>query len=73
MVTCEIINRDLGNHVKAIKYYQQSIEQANKVSDWYTLSWVYSMTCISFILQNVIQLMPLRVLSFLNNSMIQLS
>jgi len=36
------INRDLGNHVKAIKYYQQSIEQANKVSDWYTLSWVYN-------------------------------
>jgi tetratricopeptide (TPR) repeat protein len=36
------INRDLGNHGKAIKYYQQSIEQANKVSDWYTLSWVYN-------------------------------
>jgi len=36
------INRDLDNHGKAIKYYQQSIEQANKVADWYTLSWVYN-------------------------------
>jgi tetratricopeptide (TPR) repeat protein len=36
------INRDLGNHEKAVKYYQKSIEQANKVADWYTLSWVYN-------------------------------
>jgi hypothetical protein len=35
------INRDLGNPDKAIKYYSKAIEQAKKIHDYYTLSWVY--------------------------------
>ncbi len=36
------INRDLGNNEKAISYYMQSIDNAKKSADWYTLSWVYN-------------------------------
>jgi tetratricopeptide (TPR) repeat protein len=35
------INRDLGNPDKAIKYYSKAIEQAKKIHDYYTLSWVF--------------------------------
>jgi tetratricopeptide (TPR) repeat protein len=35
------IYRDLGNLVESIINYQQAINQAKKVNDWYSLSWVY--------------------------------
>ncbi len=35
------INRDLGNHNKAISYYRKAIEQAETVNDWYNLQWIY--------------------------------
>jgi tetratricopeptide (TPR) repeat protein len=35
------IYRDMGQIEKALEYYNKSIKQAEKVKDWYTLSWVY--------------------------------
>jgi tetratricopeptide (TPR) repeat protein len=35
------INRDLGKTDRAIQYYSKSIDFAKKISDWYTLSWVF--------------------------------
>jgi tetratricopeptide (TPR) repeat protein len=35
------INRDLGNPDRAIKYYSKAIDQAKKIQDYYTLSWVF--------------------------------
>ncbi|MCX6329759.1 MAG: tetratricopeptide repeat protein, partial [Bacteroidia bacterium] len=35
------IYRDLGNPDKAIKYYIKAIDQARKIHDYYSLSWIY--------------------------------
>lgn len=35
------IYRDLGDHQKAIMFYEKSLDQARMMNDWYTLSWVY--------------------------------
>lgn len=35
------IYRDLGNYDKALDYYRNSIEEADKIDDYYSLSWVY--------------------------------
>jgi tetratricopeptide (TPR) repeat protein len=36
------INRDLGNTKESLKNYQESIEQAKQVNDWYSLQWIYA-------------------------------
>jgi tetratricopeptide (TPR) repeat protein len=36
------IYRDLGKSAEAISFYKKSIEEAKKVNDWYSLSWVYN-------------------------------
>ena len=36
------IYRDLGETEKAISYYKKAIDQAEKINDIYTLSWVHS-------------------------------
>jgi tetratricopeptide (TPR) repeat protein len=35
------IYRDLGEHNRALKYYDMSLDLARKIKDWYSLSWVY--------------------------------
>jgi tetratricopeptide (TPR) repeat protein len=36
------IYRDLGDPEKSLKNYIKAIDQAKKVDDWYSLSWVYN-------------------------------
>jgi tetratricopeptide (TPR) repeat protein len=36
------IYRDLGKYDKALKLYKKSIEEAGRINDWYSLSWVYN-------------------------------
>jgi len=35
------IYRDLGDHKKAVEFYNRSLDMAKKTGDWYSLSWVY--------------------------------
>jgi tetratricopeptide (TPR) repeat protein len=34
------IYRDMGEHQEALKYYNKSLSHAQKIKDWYTISWV---------------------------------
>ncbi len=46
------IYRDLGETEKAISYYKKAIDQAEKINDIYTLSWVYSDMSSMYLMKN---------------------
>lgn len=46
------IYRDLGDTEKAISYYKKAIDQAEKIKDIYTLSWVYSDMSSMYLMKN---------------------